>query len=134
MDQDRVNPAFPLIIKQLSSDEAGILSSLDGHEYDYVFTKPLDRTTMLFGPATIEVDNLPRTALSFPANVPFYLEHLEQLGLASIKQQGNQEPLHGTTSKIRGGALPLSPQTGVRIRAKYMLTDFGKRFVRACRP
>jgi Abortive infection alpha len=43
MDQERVSeahPAFPIIIKQLSSDEAVVLASLDGTEYDFVFTQP----------------------------------------------------------------------------------------------
>jgi hypothetical protein len=135
MDQERVaeaHPAFPIIIKQLSSDEAIILAALDGIDYDFVYTLPLDRETNLFGPRRIEIDTLPRDDLLFPDNVPFYLEHLDQLGLAKILQQAG-EPLYGNTAYVRGVPASVS-QTGSRIRCKYTLTDFGKRFVLACRP
>src|SRR5260370_11638246 len=41
MDRTRVNeahPAYPIIIKQLSSDEAKILNHLKGSNFDYVYT------------------------------------------------------------------------------------------------
>jgi len=78
-----------------------------------------------YGHRKVEVDRLPRDDLSFPENVPFYLEHLNQLGLAGIFQVGNQEPLFGGESKV---------QVGIRSRCEYRLTDLGKRFVRACTP
>jgi Abortive infection alpha len=134
MDADHVSeahPAYPLIIRQLSSDEAKIFALLNGREYDYVVTKPLDRATMLFGSPTVEVDDLPREDLIFPGNVMFYLEHLDHLGLAKILR-GNQEPIHGDTARVPGGPLPLGRQTGVTIRCQYTLTDFGRRFVTAC--
>jgi hypothetical protein len=95
---------------------------LKGHQYDHVHTRTFDPATNLFyGPLTIEVDALPRDHLVFADNVPFYMQHLDKLGLAGIFQAGNQGPLFG------GGK-----QTGVRVRSTYRLTDFGEAFVRAC--
>jgi len=56
-----------------------------------------------YGHRKVEVDQLPRDDLSFPENVPFYFEHLNQLGLAGIFQVGNQEPLFGGESKVQVG-------------------------------
>jgi hypothetical protein len=53
-----------------------------------------------------------------------YFNHLDKLGLAGIFQQGNQEPLFSDSGH--------QVQIGVRVRCKYMLTDFGKQFVHAC--
>jgi Abortive infection alpha len=113
LDSGRVNeahPAYPILIKQLSPDEAIILSKL----YDAKYV----------GPVKIEADALPRDGLAFPENVPFYFEHLNQLGLAGIFQQGNQEPLYDGP--------PITKQIGVRVRSNYRLTDFGRRFIKAC--
>jgi hypothetical protein len=58
-----VLPAFPAIIRQLSSDEALILTSLKSRAFDYVTAQPFDRAANLFGLPVIEVDGLPREAL-----------------------------------------------------------------------
>lgn len=120
--QDRAHPAFPAIIRQMSSDEAEILRSLKGKTFDYVHTQPYNRSTNLFGPAVIEVDALPTSALVLPNKVPFYVQHLHQLGLAGIFQVGNQEALFDAARQ----------QNGVRVRSEYRLTDFGNAFVEAC--
>jgi hypothetical protein len=125
LDGTRINeahPAFPIIIKQLSSDEAKILVALKEEQYDFVHTRDFDRKAHLFvGPIKIEIDSFPRQDLTFPENVNFYMEHLNQLGLAGVFQVGNQEPLYEANNQI-----------GVRVRSKYRLTDFGVRFVAAC--
>jgi hypothetical protein len=125
MDSERVSeahPAYPIIIRQLSSDEAKILQLLSKSQYDFVYTSDYDNVTNLFSGSHVESDMLPRDELTFQDNVRFYMEHLHQLGLAGVFQQGNQEPLMGSSGR----------QNGVRIRSKYRLTDFGQRFVRAC--
>jgi hypothetical protein len=125
MNSDRfgeAHPAYPMIIRQLSSDEAQILSALKIQQYDYVYTRTYNSTTNLFyGPPAFEVDALPRDQLVFPDNVPLYMQHLDKLGLAGIFQVGNQETL------VDGGK-----QTGVRVRSTYRLTEFGEAFVRTC--
>ena len=89
-----------------------------------MYTRDYDASTALFhGPNKIEVDDFPRSNLAYPDNVGFYFDHLAQLGLAGIYQQGNQEALFDT---------PRTSQIGVRVRSKYTLTDSGVRFVRAC--
>jgi hypothetical protein len=122
MDADRskdAHPAYPLLIKQLSSDEAKIIAALKDSQFEYVHTQVYDKQTNLFHGHQVEVDRLPRENLSFPENVDFYMQHLHQLGLAGIYQDGNQEPifLPGTTTQV-----------GVRVRS----IPFGDSFVRAC--
>ena len=122
---DEAHPAYPTLIKQLSSDEARILTVLRSQQYDHVYTRDYNPSTALFyGAPKIEIDALPRDELVFPNNVPFYLQHLNNLGLAGIFQDGNQQALF---EEDGGGQ-----QTGVRVRSKYRLTEFGAAFVRAC--
>jgi Abortive infection alpha len=126
IDRERVHeahPSYPIIIRQLSADEARILSRLRDRNFDYVHTRNYDRKKNLFMNGSIEIDDLPRVGLAYPENVQFYMAHLNQLGLAGIFQQGNQEPLFGNES---------GQQIGIRIRSQYRLTDFGQHFVRAC--
>ena len=120
---DEAHPAFPIIIRQLSSDEAIILKVLGSKSFDHVSVRDYDRQANLFHGGHIETDDLPRVGLTFPENVSFYFEHLNQLGLAGVFQVGNQEP-------ITNGQPPV--QTGVRIRSKYRLTGLGQRLVNAC--
>lgn len=126
VDSDRVHeahPSYPIIIRQLSSDEARILSHLKRRNFDYVYTQDFDKVQRLFTSAKrIELDEFPRTGLAYPENVQFYMDHLHQLGLAGTFQQGNQEPIFGNEPR---------EQVGVRVRSQYMLTDFGHRFMDA---
>jgi hypothetical protein len=137
MDSKRVNeahPAFPMLIRQLSEDEARILKSLGNQEFDYVFTtQNYETETALFQPdSKVEVDDFPKDDLTFPQNVPFYFEHLDKLGLAGIYLQGKQEPIYGDRKHDEMGfPMPLI-QVGVRVRYKYRLTELGRRFVQAC--
>jgi len=128
MDSERTSeahPAYPILIRQLSSDEAAILNQLRSHEYEMVYTRDFDRVQNLFyGAVKVETDALPREILLFPKNVSLYFNHLDKLGLAGVFQQGNQEPLFADAER--------QVQIGVRVRCKYTLTDFGREFVRAC--
>ena len=72
MDSKRVNeahPAYPVLIRQLSEDEAKILNSLDHQQFDYVFTRDYNVSTALFSGMKVEVDDLPKGGLTFPENV-----------------------------------------------------------------
>jgi hypothetical protein len=116
------HPAYPTLIKQLSSDEARLLIALKDQQYDHVYTRDYNASTALFyGAPKMEIDALPRDQLVFPDNVPLYADHLNNLGFAGIFQDGNQQAL------FEGGQ-----QTGVRVRSKYRLTGFGAAFVRGC--
>ena len=79
---------------------------------------------LFYGMHKVESDSLPRDGLIFPGNISLYFNHLDKLGLAGVFQQGNQEPLFSDSGH--------RVQIGVRVRCKYMLTDFGKQFVHAC--
>jgi hypothetical protein len=97
-----------------------------------VYTLDLNHMTKEFyGDRKVEVGQLPRDDLRFPENLSFYIEHLNQLGLAGIFQVGNQEPVWGPTPQFKDG---IQIQLGVRSRSEYRLTDLGRRFVRACIP
>ncbi len=127
MDRDRVHeahPSFPIIIRQISSDEAKILSLIESSQFNFVWSRDYDDTKKLFvGERKIEVDDLPKENLIFPENVLFYFEHLDKLGLAGIFQEGNQEPIMESDPRR---------QSGIRVRSVYRLTDFGKKFVKSC--
>lgn len=77
MDSERVmaaHPAFPMIIKQLSSDEAQILVIMKDHSYDHVHCSSYNPYTNLFyGPNQIEIDDFPKSKLRFVNNMPFDL-------------------------------------------------------------
>jgi hypothetical protein len=119
---DEAHPAYPHIVRQLSSDEAKILTLLKGRTYRYVYTRDYDNDRALFVAHRILTDELPRGELMFPENVAFYMEHLDQLGLAGVYQEGNQEPLLNTDGE----------QTGVKVICNYRLKHFGSRFLAAC--
>jgi hypothetical protein len=89
MDNERVNeahPAYPFLIRQLSSDEARILAALFGRTYDRVHTSDYDRNTNLFSGHKVEIDDLPRDNLDFPQNVSFYMTHLANLGFKETRK------------------------------------------------
>lgn len=125
---EQAHPAFAALIKQLSMDEAVILNRihekvLKNEHYNYQFTDDYDRPTNRFSNRQIEADELPRDDLRTPASVPIYLEHLDKLGLASVLQFKNSQPI-----------LTAGVQTGSRSFARYQLTEFGLAFMTAVRP
>jgi hypothetical protein len=126
MDRDRVDeahPSFPLIIKQLSADEALILSHLTARTYQYIYTSKLNPETNRFTRDTVEVDEFPKQELRFPGNLSFYMNHLSNLGLAGIYDYKNQEPIWDEGKRV---------QTGTKVFCRYSLTDIGCRFMKAC--
>ena len=116
---DKAHPSYPFIIKQLSADEAKVLIEIRANTHPFVQLHRIGGGLSFAGP--VEVDAFPRDGLTFPGNVPFYMEHLHQLGLAGIFEVPPQEPMH------EGGR-----QTGVRVRSVYRLTGLGHRFLDAC--
>jgi hypothetical protein len=125
MDTDGIaqaHPAYPMIIKQLSADEAKLLVLLRDRTYGFVRTWRLGSGVSY--PDKIEIDELPRDGFVFPENVFFYVDHLYQLGLAGLFEIPPQEPISGVDGR----------QTGVRVKSEYRLTDLGTRFVKACAP
>jgi Abortive infection alpha len=127
MDSERVDeahPAFAILVRQLSPDEAKILAALIAQKFDLVYVLDLDTIApLLRGSRKVEIDTLPRDGLVDPQNVSVYFDHLDKLGLASVVQE-RQEP-------VMSDADPRM-QVGIRLRCKYSLTEFGQQFVRAC--
>lgn len=125
------HPAYPILIRQLSSDEAVLLKLLKTRTYKLVFERELSgdgiTSPKTFGPIKPKLDELPRQEFAFPDNALFYMEHLERLGLALIQQEGQSIPIW-TGDPTKG----TRKQIGIEVNAKYALTDFGNRFVRAC--
>lgn len=122
MDQrtvSKAHPSYPVIIKQLSRDEAVMLRRLA--KMSYPFVRRHRHEDGLFYPEPVEVDAFPRTDLHYPENVHFYMGHLNQLGLAGIFERPPQEPVFENGRQI-----------GVIVRSEYQLTDAGRRFVSAC--
>ena len=119
-----VHPAFPFIIKQLSSDEAKIIAKLNVKSYRLVYFFPSNKDLGEFGERETEVDEFPKEELILPENVEFYMAHLNLLGVAGIFQVGNQRTFYEV------GHPEL--KKGTRVRSEYRLTEIGKRLARAC--
>jgi len=115
------HPAFPQIIKQVSADEAILLSKLADGAFSQVAHAELDRVRNLFKPTVIESEGIPRDGLRFPDNARLYIEHLYQLGLVEFSTTKSPE------STMTGGQ-----QTGSRTFGEHQLTRWGRQFVRAC--
>ena len=130
-DRQRVNdahPAFAPLIRQLSTDEAIILKLIyDKYlEHDYYklhFTEDLTRN--LLENRQIEVNELPSGDLATPEKISVYLEHLDKLGLMSIRGYKSPEAIRPPHS---------IEQTGLRTFTHFELTEFGLEFMKAVRP
>jgi hypothetical protein len=123
MDSDRLgnaHPEFPLIIKQLSSDEAKILKTMavatDAPNLVQIFQLK-DGLAI----TSIERNELTANDLIFPKNVPMYAHRLERLGLIRVHAKRPMEPI--TSAGI---------QTGGRNFLIYKFTETGIAFMRAC--
>jgi hypothetical protein len=117
MDRERVNkahPAYPFIIRQVSADEAKVLEAI------YNAEAPFEMVQSASEGGAVPVDNVetnfPRHNLAFPDNLLFYMNHLQQLGLATLGPQQDRSISW--------------PQT--RFRFQFLLTDTGARFLEAC--
>ncbi|NJM91504.1 MAG: DUF4393 domain-containing protein [Rhodospirillaceae bacterium] len=128
MDTDRVHeahPGYPLIIRQLSPDEAKILAALrDGPLYrHYRNCWPTD--TGVVDKRITDSDDLANIGLSHYQNLEFYFQHLEILGLASMHKESPSEEFEERVDQV-------VVRRGSRHRAVYQLTPWGKHFVSAC--
>lgn len=108
---DEAHPAYPHLIRQLSSDEAILLKYLQGERISWTkYTNTEDKKAAF---SYVPVAD----SLGAPHNLNFYAQHLEILGLASFHRSlTNSEDVHGPGEY------------------KLWLTVFGQHFVRACLP
>jgi hypothetical protein len=128
VDSSRVgeaHPAFPHLIRQLSSDEAIVIKALHERTRKLIFTLEIVSPSR-FDNRKIETDEFPEKLVSHPDKLEFYMEHLQALGLAHIPKTQADEPLWS----------PGSPrvQSGVRVFAEYTLTPVGRSLAQACLP
>jgi hypothetical protein len=132
MDSERASeahPSYPMIIRQLSSDEAKVLRLLKNKQYLYVQRWKID------GPIStleeVEQDEFPKDGLAFPHKLSSYMARLTQLGLAGIYQSKPSEPIYGLRDM---GITQTNGQIGSRQFYEYKLTSIGQEFVKAVIP
>jgi len=121
--QDKVHPAFPNIIKQLSADEAVLLYCLKTQNYELKQHSDFDSEKGLFVNNNVVYNRFPLNRLKNQDNFFIYMNHLYSLNLAGIWQNGNQVP---TYSK--------GQQDGVDIISEIRLTEFGELFAASVIP
>jgi hypothetical protein len=126
MDSDRVryaHPSFPIIIKQLSSDEAKILNSMFiSHKHPTIVHR-FDLKEEGLAVTVPERNDLPVDGLMFPDNLIMYTDRLIRLGLIQLHAARAMEPIF-----VEG------KQTGGRNHFVCKFTDVGEAFMRACSP
>jgi len=134
MNQRRVqdaHPAFSLIVKQLSSDEASLLNTMwnlwkdEQRSYRQHTYQALDRAANSFLDSVIELDETPDQHLTFPENIGFYIQHLQALGVAEMFY-ADQKPVYDTDEGHVGRI-----QVGIRHFMEFRLTDVGRKFMAA---
>lgn len=121
--QDKCHPAFPNIIKQLSSDEAIILFYLKTQSYELKEHADFDSQKSLFVNRYIVYNEFPLNSLKNYNNFFIYMNHLYSLNLAGTWQKGNQIPTYSN-----------GQQDGVDILSEIRLSEFGNLFVDAVIP
>jgi hypothetical protein len=124
MHSDRVSdahPALPLIIKQLSTDEALILQAMATAEKYFPLITRFDIVSGGVMTVTqLEQSGLPIDRMAFPNNEPMYRDHLERLGLIRYDMLKPMEAI-----------LENGRQTGGRNFLVIKFTELGATLMRA---
>ncbi len=126
---EKAHPSFPLIIRQLSRDEAVILKELKNQNFSVIETLDInpeaqqdhDKPYWINQQTEKELD-FPTNKLFLPKNFPFYTEHLFHLGLACFSDARRAEPI------IDASGI----QTGTRKFREFRLMPLGRSIVEAC--
>lgn len=118
--QDVSHPAFPIVLSQLSRDEAVVLYLIKNKQYEEI---------CIYGNGDRDpkevINTFPIGKLLHPNNFIFYFSHLGSLSLAHCFGDNEmQEEIQDAQSKI----------IGYKTTMKFLLTDFGKIFTKACIP
>jgi hypothetical protein len=120
--QEEVHPAFPLIVSQLSRDEAWILFRLRDSSFDVVDRMDYDRAKNAFSNRTIVSSSLPSKELFMGDKFELSFAHLEALGLVTW-------PVTSQTGVMVEGV-----QVGLTRNSVMKLTELGELFVKAAIP
>lgn len=127
MDRERVeeaHPSYPILIKQLSPDEALFLNLLNGKRYQFIYTYSFDSKSTMEREFNIEMDAFPKDELQFKNNYNFYYLHLHNLGLVDRYEYKNFESIEKKD--------PNDTFLSGRYFKVLSLTPLGKKFVQAC--
>jgi hypothetical protein len=130
MNEDAVakaHPAFPLIISQLSADEARLLKQLIMRTFLFERLAVWDAKASAYAEHDRIIKNelkndMPAGVLNAPQNLSIYVDHLENLGLTSFDNI--------VTETV--GDWSNDADAGTRYVSEFKLTDFGEAFVDAC--
>jgi len=132
MDASRVHlahPSYPVIIPQLSPDEARLLRVLHlakqvGSYPSTIVKMDLDRSTgrLTWINVVVEKDELDRSIFDFPENYAYYQQHLYSMGMTVVVKV-NDDFLYDNG--------PNNNQTGLRTTEEFQLTKFGELFMEA---
>ncbi len=127
----KAHPSFPVLISQLSSDEAIILELLRTRTYKQTETLDINPERNKSSKASywtnlkVEIPyDFPLDRLFVPVNLNFYTEHLYHLGLACYEIIEPQEPIFDASGK----------QTSVRRVMELKLMPLGRSLTDACIP
>lgn len=131
LDRERVqnaHPAFPLLIKQISSDEAILLHAMwnfleRGKYIRQQIKAHYNADTNMFYHWDVEIDEIPKDSLVFSENVTFYTQHLYSLGLSAFYDSANAEYIYED-----------GKQVATRSFKELRLTDLGLKFMSAVTP
>ncbi|MAZ32299.1 MAG: hypothetical protein CMO06_04015 [Thalassospira sp.] len=119
----RGHPAYPGLIRQLSSDEAIILNLL-AENSNFYRTLDLELKTVngeqRFVSRKVIEDNFPVGKIALPERMNFYVDHLHTLGLAGMFRTSAKPVFSG------------GKQTASIEKSEYKLTSLGEDFVAAC--
>ena len=128
MDSDNLgdaHPALPLLIRQLSTDEAVIIKLIAGRRLHQVPFQRVVSYRFRDGRSYLdstETDEFPTSALMYPKRLNFYTDHLWSLGLAGVFETEQKPIFHKQT------------QMGSRQFLEYRLTDLGDLLANASFP
>ena len=127
MDADRVenaHPAFPLLIRQLAADEARLLMALAERDLTVIRRADLDRSGQPIESSEVATrDDIAASSIKHPKQVPYYVDHLESLGLVEFKAIDERR-----ANRVKTGNLVYF----VEITQVLRLSDFGTLFMVAC--
>lgn len=105
MNSDRqadVHPALPLIIKQLSADEALILREIATAQAPFEIAMRFDIIPGGLTFTSLERSDVPTQQLIFPKNEAMYRDHLERLGLVRYDTVRSMQPINENGRQIGG--------------------------------
>jgi hypothetical protein len=124
--RDLAHPAFPIILKQLSHDEAVILFLLNKNN-SYFFEDDYDWNEKggVFINERRGTDSFPLKKLSFPHHIDLYMDRLSTLNLAAVFQRGDKHINYDEITK---------KQVGCTINFTRTLLEFGGLFAQSCIP